>query len=119
MRITTSGSFNNLEKYLKKDRRVSMDSLGKAIVEALKAATPSKSGKTANSWGYRINKTGRGEELEIFNTNINKGVNIAIIIHYGHGTGTGGYVSPHPYIIKAIDSAYKSAINKVLNDYLK
>lgn len=119
MRITTSGSFNNLEKYLKKDRRVSMDSLGKAIVEALKAATPSKSGKTANSWGYRINKTGRGEELEIFNTNINKGVNIAIIIHYGHGTGTGGYVPPHLYIIKAIDSAYKSAINKVLNDYLK
>lgn len=119
MRITTSGSFNNLEKYLKKDRRVSMDSLGKAIVEALKAATPSKSGKTANSWGYRINKTGRGEELEIFNTNINKGVNIAIIIHYGHGTGTGGYVPPHSYIIKAIDSAYKSAINKVLNDYLK
>jgi len=119
MKITTSGSFNNLEKYLKKDRRVSMESLGKAIVEALKAATPSKSGKTANSWGYRINKTGRGEELEIFNTNINKGVNIAIIIHYGHGTGTGGYVPPNPYIIKAIDSAYKSAIDKVLNDYLK
>lgn len=51
MRITTSGSFNNLEKYLKKDRRVSMDTLGKAIVEALRGATPSKSGKTANSWG--------------------------------------------------------------------
>lgn len=119
MRITTSGSFNNLEKYLKKDRRVSMDALGRAIVEALRSATPSKSGKTANSWGYRINKTGRGEELEIFNTNINKGVNIAIIIHYGHGTGTGGYVPPHPYIITAIDSAYKSAIDKVLNDYLK
>lgn len=119
MRITTSGSFNNLEKYLKKDRRVSLDALGKAIVESLRAATPSKSGKTANSWGYRINKTGNGEELEIFNTNINKGVNIAIIIHYGHGTATGGYVPPHPYIIKAIDSAYKSVIDKVLNDYLK
>lgn len=119
MRITTSGSFNNLEKYLKKDRRVSLDELGKAIVEALKAATPYKSGKTANSWGYKINKTGRGEEIEIFNTHINKGVNIAIIIHYGHGTGTGGYVPPRPYIIKAIDSAYKSAIDKVLKNYLK
>lgn len=119
MRITTSGSFNNLEKYLKKDRRVSMDNLGKAIVEALKAATPYKSGKTANSWGYKINKTGRGEELEIFNTHINKGVNIAIIIHYGHGTGTGGYVPPHPYIVKAIDSVYKKQINKILSDYVK
>lgn len=119
MRITTSGSFNNLEKYLKKDRRVSLDELGKAIVEALKDATPYKSGKTANSWGYKINKTGRGEEIEIFNTHVNKGVNIAIIIHYGHGTGTGGYVPPHPYIIKAIDSVYKSAIDKVLRNYLK
>lgn len=119
MRITTSGSFNNLEKYLKKDRRVSLDELGKAIVEALKDATPYKSGKTANSWGYKINKTGRGEEIEIFNTHVNKGVNIAIIIHYGHGTGTGGYVPPHPYIVKAIDSAYKSAIDKVLRNYLK
>lgn len=119
MRITTSGSFNNLEKYLKKDRRVSLDELGKSIVEALKDATPYKSGKTANSWGYKINKTGRGEEIEIFNTHVNKGVNIAIIIHYGHGTGTGGYVPPHPYIIKAIDSAYKSAIDKVLRNYLK
>lgn len=118
MKISVSGDFNHLEKYLKKDRRTSLDSLGKAIVEALKGLTPSKSGKTANSWGYRITKTGRGEELEIFNTNINKGVNIAIIIHYGHGTGTGGYVPPHPYIIEAIDSAYKSAIDKVLKDYL-
>lgn len=119
MNFSVSGDFNNLERYLKKDRHITLDSLGKAIVEALRGATPSKYGKTANSWGYRINKTGRGEELEIFNTNINKGVNIAIIIHYGHGTGTGGYVPPHPYIIETIDSAYKSAIDKVLKDYLK
>lgn len=119
MRISVSGDFNNLEKYLKKDRRVSLDDLGRAIVNALKSMTPYKSGKTAESWGYRISTTARGEELEIFNTNINKGKNIAILIHYGHGTGTGGYVPPHPYIDKAIDSAYKSAINKVLNDYLK
>jgi hypothetical protein len=119
MKISVSGDFNNLERYLKKDRRVSLDQLGKALVEALRAATPTRSGATASAWGYRISKTSRGEELEIFNTNINKGKNIAILIHYGHGTGTGGYVPPHPYIDKAIDSAYKSAINRVLTDYLK
>ena len=119
MRISVSGDFNQMERYLKKDRRVSMDDMGRAIVEALRSNTPSKSGATAAAWGYRVSKTSRGEELEIFNTHINKGNNIAILIHYGHGTGTGGYVPPHPYIDKAIDSVYKSAINKVLNDYLK
>lgn len=117
--ISVSGDFKNLERFLKKNRTASLESLGTSIVNALKASTPSRSGKTAASWGYRITKTGRGEELEIFNTNINKGINIAVIIHYGHGTGTGGYVPPHPYIDKAIDSAYKSAINRVLTDYLK
>ena len=119
MKISVSGDFNNLERYLKKDRRVSLDQLGKALVEALRAATPARSGATASAWGYRISKTGRGEELEIFNTNINKGKNIAILIHYGHGTGTGGYVPPRPYIGGAIDSTYNSAINRVLSDYLK
>lgn len=119
MRISVSGDFNHLEKYLKRERRVSLDQLGKAIVEALRDATPFRSGATAAAWGYRISHTERGEELEIFNTHINKGKNIAILIHYGHGTGTGGYVPPHPYIDKAVDAAYKSAINKVLNDYLK
>ena len=93
--ISVSGDFKNLERFLKKDRRASLESLGTAIV------------------------TGRGEELEIFNTNINKGINIAVIIHYGHGTGTGGYVPPHPYIVKAIDSVYKKQINKILSDYVK
>lgn len=117
--ISVSGDFKNLERFLKKNRRASLESLGTAIVNALKASTPSRSGKTAASWGYRITKTGRGEELEIFNTNINKGVNIAVIIHYGHGTGTGGYVPPHPYIVKAIDLVYKKQINKILSDYVK
>lgn len=119
MKISVSGDFNKIERYLNKDRRVSMDDMGRSIVKALRSSTPSKSGTTAESWGYRVSKTNRGEELEIFNTHINKGKNIAILIHYGHGTGTGGYVPPHPYIDKAIDSVYKSAINNVLKDYLQ
>lgn len=117
--ITVSGDFKNLERFLKKKRTASLDSLGTAIVNVLKSSTPSRSGKTAASWGYRINKSSRGEELEIFNTHINKGVNIAVIIHYGHGTGTGGYVPPHPYIVNAIDSVYKKQIDKILSDYVK
>lgn len=119
MRIQEYGDFGNLEKYLKKSRRANLDILGQAIVNALRDATPVGSGETANSWGYRIVSTSRGQDLEIYNTHINDGVNIAIILHYGHGTGTGGYVPPRPYIDEAINSVYKKAINKVLEDYLK
>lgn len=114
MSISVSGNFNNLEKYLKKDRKTSLDSLGQKLVRALQSATPSRSGKTSSLWSYRIN----GNDLEIINTNINKGVNIAVIIHYGHGTGTGGYVPPKPYITDAIDSVYKSEINRILKEYV-
>ena len=115
MSITVSGGFKNLEKFLKKDRKLSLDTLGRKLVSALQSATPSRSGKTAMSWSYRIN----GNDLEIINTNINKGVNIAVIIHYGHGTGTGGYVPPKPYITDAIDSVYKTEIQKVLKEYVE
>ena len=111
MGISVSGDFGGLEKYLKKSRSSSLDILGKKIVDALKKYTPKDSSKTAESWG--------GEDLEIYNSNINNGVNIAIILHYGHGTGTGGYVPPRPYIDDAINSVYKNAIQKVLEDYLK
>ena len=119
MRIQEYGDFGNLEKYLKKSRRANLDVLGQAIVNALRDATPVESGETANSWGYKIVSTSRGLDLEIYNTHINDGVNIAIILHYGHGTGTGGYVPQRPYIDSAIDAAYKKTINKVLEDYLK
>lgn len=119
MGIQVSGDFGHMEKFLMKPRTSNLDPLGKAIVKALADATPAKSGLTAKSWGYRIVQTSRGQDLEIYNTNINDGVNIAIILHYGHGTGTGGYVPPRPYIDKAINSVYKKTINKVLDDYLK
>lgn len=119
MNFNTSGDFNDLEKFLKKKRNSSLDVLGKRIVSALKGATPVKSGKTANSWDYKITKTSRGEDLEIINTNINDNVNVAILIHYGHGTGTGGYVPPQPYIDKTIDDVYKNTIDKILKEYME
>lgn len=119
MAISVSGDFGNLEKFLKRPRTSNLDGLGKTIINALRNATPKDSGETANSWGYRIIPTSRGQDLEIYNTHLNNGVNVAMLIHYGHGTGTGGYVPPRPYIDKAINSVYKKTIDKVLEDYLK
>lgn len=71
---------------------------GEQGVEALKAATPVDTGKTADSWYYDVKKTYRGYELNFYNSHQNKGVPIAVVLQYGHGTGNGGYVKGTDYI---------------------
>lgn len=75
---------------------------GELGVESLRQATPVDSGETAAAWGYEIQKTSDGASIFWTNDNVNDGVNIAVILHYGHGTGTGGYVQGREYITPAI-----------------
>lgn len=123
MNITSSGDFKNLEKFLKvtskKSKKSEAINLAEEIVRKLKMMTPVKSSKTANSWSYTIKETSAGIEIEIINTNNNGPVNIAKLIHYGHGTGTGGYVPPKPFITETIDSVYKNKIDSILKSYLR
>ena len=71
-------------------------------VAALRANTPVGTGKTANSWRYKIKQTNRGVKIVWYNTNIVSKVPIAIILQYGHGTRQGGYVQGRDYINPAM-----------------
>lgn len=71
-------------------------------VNALSAATPKQDGSTAASWGYEIVDEGGRVVIYWTNTDQNKGVYIAVILQFGHGTGTGGYVAPTDYINPAM-----------------
>lgn len=75
---------------------------GEMGVLALSRATPEDSGETARSWSYEIEKTDSGYRLVWKNSNVNKGVPIAIILQYGHGTRNGGYVQGRDYINPAL-----------------
>ena len=123
MNITSEGSFNNLESFLKRavknSSKQEVVELAEAIVSKLRQDTPKRSGKTASSWSYNIYNSSNGFVIEIVNTNNNGSVNIARIIHFGHGTGTGGYVPPKPFITTAIDSVYKSKIDSILTKMVK
>lgn len=79
-----------------------LDHYGQQGVDALSRATPRDSGVTAQSWGYQIGYTHGKYAISWFNTHKHNGVNIAIIIQYGHGTGTGGWVEGFDYINPAI-----------------
>lgn len=100
------GNFNSLEKFLNKVRGSTylnmLNKYGEAGVKALADATPVDSGKTAECWTFEISRTQNRTTLSWLNTNVNEGVNIAIILQYGHGTGTGGYVEGRDYINPAI-----------------
>jgi len=100
------GDFSKTETFLKKLRKLDLDSVldkyGKLGVQALANATPVETGKTAASWDYKIEKGKGVVTITWTNSNVNNGVPIALLIQYGHGTGTGGYVQGRDYIKPAI-----------------
>ena len=100
------GDFSKLTGFLERAKEAvklgDLDKFGRAGVEALSSATPVNTGKTANSWYYEIENKNGVATISFNNSNIQNGVPIAIILQYGHGTGTGGWVEGRDYINPAI-----------------
>lgn len=112
-------SITYMEKLKEAIRLSTFDKYGREGVSALSSATPVDSGKTASSWYYEIERTKDMISITFLNSNINKGVPIAIILQYGHGTGTGGWVEGRDYINPAIqpifDKMAEEAWREVIN----
>lgn len=89
-----------------------LEECGRSGVSALSAATPIESSLTANSWDYEIHKTATGYHIYWINTNLHEGVPIAVILQYGHGTGTGGYVQGRDYINPAMRPIFDKIAEK-------
>ncbi len=102
IRISSIGSFRKTISWLDRlsngDIYKDLDRYGQMGVRALAGATPQDTGRTANSWYYQISRTRSGVTISWHNNNVNQGAVIAILLQYGHGTGTGGYVSGRDYI---------------------
>lgn len=117
------GDFSKTLKYLDRIRDpVKMgilDKYGREGVAALSSATPVNTGVTASSWYYKIEKDRNTAKVVFYNSHINKGVPIAIIIQYGHGTGTGGWVQGRDYINPAIRPIFDKMANDVWKEVTK
>lgn len=104
--VSSKGSFDNLENFLKKDYnralRVILNNYGQKGVDALASATPIESSKTAHSWRYKVKIGKKFSSITWHNDNVVNNVNIAVILQYGHGTGTGGWVEGRDYINPAL-----------------
>lgn len=108
--VKQKGDFTRVTSWLQRIKSLMhlsiLDKYGKEGVEALKNATPVDTGLTAASWYYEIHNDGETAVLEFHNSNVNNYVNIAIILQYGHGTGTGGWVEGRDYINPAIQPIF-------------
>lgn len=117
------GDFKKLSTYLERVKEAAkigvLDKYGQAGVAALASATPTKTGKTASSWTYEIERQNGSVAIVFNNTNINKGVPIAIILQLGHGTGTGGWVQGRDYINPAIQPIFDQIANAAWEEVTK
>lgn len=100
--IESKGSFKKTEAFLERISKQaiygSLERYAREGVSALESATPIESGLTATSWNYEITRTRGSYSITWTNSNLVNGIPVAILLQYGHGTGTGGYVQGEDYI---------------------
>lgn len=117
------GDFSKLTSFLEKAKSVVnlsiLDKYGREGVAALASATPYESGETARSWYYKVERRKGSASIVFYNSNIQNGVPIAIILQYGHGTGTGGWVEGRDYINPAIQPIFDRIIDDAWREVTK
>ena len=119
IRFRQKGDFSKLTGFLEKVKNVvkigDLNKYGREGVAALSSATPVDTGKTADSWYYEIKNQNGSATISFFNSNIQEGGPIAIILQYGHGTRNGGWVQGRDYINPAI----RPIFDKIADDAWK
>lgn len=117
IRFRQKGDFSRIKRFFAENisliKKLDLDKYARKGVEALSSATPLRSGETAGSWYYEIKKTGTSAVINFLNSNIHDGVPIAVILQYGHGTGTGGYVQGQDYINPAIRPIFEEMADQI------
>lgn len=115
------GSFKRTNMFL---RKMKTDDIFKALnlygemgVKALASTTPVDTGYTAGSWGYKVEKTGKNYSIIWTNDHVIPGyAPLVIMLQYGHGTGTGGYVAGRDFINPAIQPIFDKIADSVWNE---
>lgn len=119
LKIESRGSFQKTERFLKKMSKGEifrvLERYGREGVAALRSHTPSESGQTANSWSYEVKNDNRQASITWSNSHMAGSTPVVVLIQYGHGTGTGGYVPGRDFINPALQPIF----DKIANDVWK
>jgi len=115
--LESKGNYAETRAYLKRMQNqnlfANLDKWGNMGVEALIQYTPVDSGLLEHSWGYRITQDSYGPGIEWFNEDIEGNISVVILLSYGHGTGTGGYVRPNDFVNLAMQPLFDQIANEI------
>jgi hypothetical protein len=115
--VESKGSFDQTEAFLRRASKLNISSIleaaGQQGVKALAAATPIESGLAKDSWDYTISASRGGARITWTNSDVENGFPVAIMLQYGYGTGTGGYVQGRDYINPAMKPIFDQIADKV------
>lgn len=115
IKLSSKGDFSKTVDYLtglkKLDMKKILEKYGELGIDALLEATPKRTGLTSQSWEYKVTVNSREATINWFNTNVQNGLNIAVILQYGHGTKSGGYVRGRDYINPAMQPIFDEIAN--------
>lgn len=121
--VHTSGDFKKVDGFLhrivQRHYRSKLNHYGVLGVQALQAATPKDSGKTAESWTYEIVE--EPNRLALYWKNENRspgGALVAILLQYGHATRTGGWVEGLDYINPTLRPIFQKMANEVWKEVI-
>jgi hypothetical protein len=117
IRFSNKGDFKNTFNFLEKARNLKLKSslapYAQQGVSALARSTPADTGLTASSWGYEIVVKGGDVSIYWTNNEMAGSTPLVILLQYGHGTGTGGYVAGRDFINPAIIPVFESIAEQV------
>lgn len=116
--ISSVGSFlKKSDEFLKKCKyymeAANLEYYGEKGVQALRDNTPIDSGITAESWYYTINKNGSETTLSFNNSHIVDGVNIAIMIQYGHMSRNNTWIEGNDFVSPALDPIFDEMVRNI------
>jgi hypothetical protein len=121
--FSQKGDFSTVERYLSRlkdsQRYAVLNKYGSLGQNALSNATPVESGLTAASWSYTIEQRPGYYSIRWHNSHVENGIPIAVILQYGHGTGTGGYVQGRDYIMPAIRPIFDQIVAEAWREVTK
>lgn len=113
--IKHKGDLKNTEKFFRDSKRVisiqNAERFAQLCLKNLKDATPKNTGKTSESWSYNVIRSANSVVIEFNNTNIQNGINIAILVDIGHATKDGLWIEGRNYIDPAIRKTYNEIVN--------
>ena len=123
IRVTKRPTFKKTTRRLNYLSRIRfqhiLEEYGAKGVQALADATPIDSGETANSWSYTVTRNGDNYEVSWSNSVMAGMTPLVILLQYGHGTGTGGYVPGRNFINPALEPIFAGLKRRLFSEVVR